>query len=531
MGLRQLLVEARWLAYAIVVSLLSGCAVPGRESTAPVGLDDGESGVAETDGTGAPPLPKNPDGTASPPQGGLAPVARPPPVIAAIISDNVVAFSFQSSTEPLSIRWEFGDGSMSADPAPVHTYYSAGTFTARLELHFTDGNVSAAIDVRINRVPFLPHVVVGVPDSGINPYHDVYSRPELTVHPCTYILDYPCEVPALELTLDAPDWQAAFEADLPLWQSIQPGDRYWIPGTNIIGAACYAPYFPRGDVLAENGLCIIDDSSMHGTGTTSSVLSENPEALLVFVEGNSPGVNMLLDGYFPIDVISYSWGAPAPILLWGVDIDGPLGPMYVAAAGNEGGFPASADAFKNQLGKIIVGAADGASRTEPGYSGWKTADFASEYCRPTAQTKSLSEMRPSYCGTSFSAPTFAGALSKVILDVRRASGYTGSIVDGMVDPVLGISKWAVRDALNRTASYAPDSPFANDPHDVPLFEPAPYYQWGWGYYARNDAGSTVTCLLQGVCPTKDDATRTYMDLLWTYRTCTSTFPADNPDCP
>ncbi len=360
----------------------------------------------------------------------------------------------------------------------------------------------------------IPHVIVGIPDSGINPYHEVYHRPNATEHPCTYIQDFPCDVEELPLSIGVHDtYQAAFEADKALFQSMQIGKWYWIPQTVFVGVMCEGTESAFSALDGEN-TCLIDDTSMHGTGTTSSVLSENPDALIVFKEGNS-ATEVLTDGRLPIDVISYSWGAAVPLILPGLSTR--YDPFFVAASGNEGAFPVAADATKAHVSVINVGAADGASRTEPGYSGWKTMDYVSEYCRPTAQTQSLDETRERYCGTSFSAPTFAGALSRVIYELRMQSGYLGSVVNGTVDPILNITKWDIRDAINATASFTPDSPFDADPHDVPLAEQAPFYQWGWGYYARNEVPATMACLLDGECPTRDAGTTAYMAALWEFR--------------
>lgn len=364
----------------------------------------------------------------------------------------------------------------------------------------------------------IPHVLVAVPDSGINPYHEIYYRPNLTVHPCTYIEDFPCEIPALPLSVGLYDtWADAYAADAALWESLEYLQWYWIPQTVFVAVMCEGTASAADDATTDVDLCLIDDSSMHGTGTTSSILTENPNALIAFKEGNS-GTGVFEDGYLPIDVLSYSWGAAVPLPTAGiVTVERDYAPFFVAASGNEGAFPVVVDGQKASQAVITVGAADAASRTEPGYSGWKTADFVSQYCRPTAQTKSVHAYRASYCGTSFAAPTFAGALSKVILELRRESGYTGSVAAGMVDPILGVSKWDVREALNLTATYAPAARFPAAPDLVPLVAAAPAYQWGWGYYDSTRVDVTLACIRVGDCPEKDAATGAFMSAVWIFR--------------
>lgn len=441
------------------------------------------------------------------------------PSIVVQVEANRARFAFEAPYEVDQVHWSFGDGANSTAPTPEHEYLSVGDFVVELRVGGKAGVGVNSTLVTILEVPFSPHVVVGVPDSGFNVYHDVYSRPEATVHPCKYVRGYPCDIPALHLSLDADSWEEAFAADKAIWQSVRPGDRYWIPGTNIIGAVCDTPYVGSTagstDPLADPDLCIIGDTSSHGTGTSSSVLSENPDALLIVVEGNSGGADYLTDGFYPVDVVNYSWGAAVPLfapVLLAQDFQ----PMFVAASGNEGAFPVVLDTQKAHTSVITVGAADGATRTEPGYSGFKTMDFVSEYCRPAAHSEEL-HGEDEYCGTSFASPTFAGALSRLVLEVRRASGYDGTVRNGMIDPVLGISKSAVREALNHTASYDPQSPFPAGSEGVPLLAAAPFYQWGWGYVARNEVPAALACLLQGDCPTKDAATVAYMEALWELR--------------
>ncbi len=459
------------------------------------------------------------DSSAAPhPASGYTPPPRgpvEPPVINVSIVENAASFSFTWGLTADQVFWDFGDGATSNETAPMHTYLDAGTFDVVLRVASNALTSEALVLVKVDRVPFQPHVIVAIGDSGINPYHETYYRPQLTAHPCTYVRDFPCNIPALPLSVGKHEsWEAAFAADRDLWSGLRLKQWYWIPQTVFVAVQCDGTMSLLTQAEGGNGICILDDTNMHGTGTTSSVLSENPDALLIFKESNA-NMDVFQDGTFPIDVISYSWGAAVPIPL----IGGSFGePFFVAASGNEGAFPVVLDGRKANPRVINVGAADGATRTEPGYSGWKTADFVSEYCRPTAQTRSISGVRESYCGTSFSAPTFAGALSRVILEVRQASGYNRGMDGDMVDPILGITRSDVRHALNASASYEPDSPFPAGSHLVPLATAAPYYQWGWGYMARNEVPAAVACLLEGECASRPADTVAFMEALWTYRT-------------
>lgn len=441
-----------------------------------------------------------------------------PPVLHVSLAENRLEASFTWDRSPDSILWDFGDGTTSADAAPTHRYLDTGTFDVLLTLGSGEQTSAARMPVTVESVPFQPHVVVGIGDSGFNVYHDVYSRPDLTAHPCTYIRDYPCNIPALRLSLDEPDYDKALQKDLPIWRSIQPGDRFWIPETNIIFATCQQPYSGSNagstDPTGAEDLCILDDSHMHGTGTSSSVLSENPDALLAIAEGNSGAIRDILEADIPVDVISHSWGSAVPLP---AVCSSPCTsePVLVVASGNEGAFPYVLDGDGQRRAVWSVGAADAGSRSEPGYSGWKTMDFVSEYCRPTAQTASTSGVRDRYCGTSFSAPTFAGAISRAIYELRLRSGFTGHVQDGVIDPVLGITETELRRAVNLTATYEPEDKWDDGDDLVPLL--VPWYQWGWGYYDSTRVQTTLDCLLRDVCPSRPAETELYMQTLWAAR--------------
>lgn len=361
---------------------------------------------------------------------------------------------------------------------------------------------------------YRPHVIVGVPDSGINPYHELYFRANLSMHPSAYIEDFPTDIPALNLTVDPTldlSWEERFEADQDLWQEIGPGDVFWIPQTVFVAVVCESGF----DSDAE--ICILDDSNMHGTGTTSSIITENPDALIAFKEGGS-SVEPIIEAGIPVDIFSVSWGyiAPIPVAVEGV-LSNSYSPIYVLAAGND---PRSIllDSWPGDTRAIAVGGAYSQDNTQESLAG-NQADVVSYFCRPTAQTQSLDEMRESYCGTSFATPTVAGALSKVVLAIREQSGYNGTIQDGMVDPVAGVSIADLRAALNRTASYDPEAQYENTgfPAAVPLNPAAPWVQWGWGFYDGLVANATVAHFLSEPAPEKPMEAQLYMEAVYEAR--------------
>jgi hypothetical protein len=172
------------------------------------------------------------------------------------------------------------------------------------------------------------HVVIAVVDTGINPYHVAYRRPEYAVHPSKYIEGFPADTPALGLNFGAADYvEARGGDDGPVWSQVSERKLYWIPGTNVVGAYSQSDYFDDTPLIAggpPGGLPhrpIIDDDG-HGTGTTSvaagaglsavtrAPFGSNPDALIVIVEGLGDEAVKWASEQPWIDFISGSYGDP-----------------------------------------------------------------------------------------------------------------------------------------------------------------------------------------------------------------------------
>lgn len=434
----------RWVVALVALAIMAGCTGPAALSTKPVHASDTPT----------------PTPTASPTPTTSTPLPPPPTSTAATVPPDPSASASPDPSEN------------APPPAPVFVPDASG---------------------------FEPHVIVAVPDTGINPYHSLYFRPDRTAHPCTYIRDFPCDIQALPLSVGMTDYATAFAQDAALWASVEQATWYWIPQTVFVAVYCQAPYVALTNTAPDPGKqCILDDSGDHGTGTTSSVIMENPDALLAFNEGLN-NIEPFIEKRIPVDVFSVSWGsaAPLPIIspLRPLFYDPQVAPVYVSSAGNEP-HPLLADFEKAHPQVIAVGGADAEDRAEQATSA-KQGDVVSYYCRPTAMTRSITELEPSNCGTSYSAPTVAGALSKVILAVRRHSGYTGGLQPGgMIDPIMGLTASGLRDAMNLTASYLPNAEYSNGAAGpVPVVQQAPWLQWSWGFYDGTVANATINHLL------------------------------------
>lgn len=359
---------------------------------------------------------------------------------------------------------------------------------------------------------------MAVPDSGINPYHALYYRPENTKAPCTYIPDFPCDIEKLQLSVGLP-YDQALAQDQAVWANVQPGKWYWIPQTVFVAVSC------DSDTTYRLGMCILNEPNQgdggHGTGTTSSVIMENPDALIAFREGG-PDTTPFRTAGLPIDIYSVSWGYADPVV--GLSIVLPLPGcvddirgLYIKSSGNEPGFSTLADCWAGHPDVISVGGAFAQGRTQYAASG-KDMDVVSYYCRPAAAVATQDGMKASFCGTSFAAPTVAGALSKVIYQIRVENGYTGSIQGDVLEPTSGLTVGNLRDALNRTASYNPTPRYTNSNLlGVPLNPAAPYTQWGWGFYDADVADATLAFLRGTDVPDKSADAKAYMAALYAER--------------
>lgn len=66
---------------------------------------------------------------------------------------DMTTFSFQSDTPPLSILWDFGDGTTSTLENPSHVYATTGTYTVSLTLDINGAPITYTQDVEIFDLP------------------------------------------------------------------------------------------------------------------------------------------------------------------------------------------------------------------------------------------------------------------------------------------------------------------------------------------------------------------------------------------
>lgn len=330
-----------------------------------------------------------------------------------------------------------------------------------------------------------PFTVIAVVDSGINPYHDDFSRPELTTHPSTYIEGFPRDVRALDLSLDVPSYPHAVEADARKWAAV---DHHvvWIPGTNIIAGV---------DGSGEEKAFLDEDG--HGTAVASiagGMIHGPPTSnvLIVALTGATEGVRWAARQPW-IDFITGSWTQidAEPVQSGAADATREAvarGKVVCFASGN---FAAPLWVFGEQgpSWNVHVGAASRSSRGEYYYSGWPNDVMG--FANVEAADHQSIDKEILFGGTSAATPNVCGLMAAGLASVR------GKLGDGIQGPHRGgmavgrHGKGAMRDgvltndelidAIQATAKPASQSGLnQSDPLVLPPAPGAPWIRGGYG---------------------------------------------------
>ena len=320
-----------------------------------------------------------------------------------------------------------------------------------------------------------PRVVVADVDSGINPYHERFRGSNVT----QAVLDEFGIGKDQIITLSAGDVKTAAAQD---FARVERGKPYWFKGTNVIGIS-----------FDPTGLPIMADArDEHGTGTASSVLDANPDAIVVMVEGTGDADAEEWAFTHPaVDIVTTSYGFPGSPPL-GFHINESYagvvkaGKMHFGASDNS---PALSpfDATSGPWWSIgVAGFHEGSGEGRETLSG-NVIDFVSDFTQTIPYCIDCRTGTRRVSGTSFATPRSAGTASKIILEARRASGHVGGprvvgdrtvLVDGDQD----VTTWDVRRALEEAASIPPMSAYKPgvDRGSLPVVEDAAYVQTGWG---------------------------------------------------
>jgi hypothetical protein len=333
-----------------------------------------------------------------------------------------------------------------------------------------------------------PRVVVAVVDSAVNPYHEFFhvgGSPYKNGRPSSVtpqvLKEFGIDKDHIIYLTRTGDFTADFAADKAQFEAIEAGEPYWFHGTNVIGIS----FLPKGQRLRPDG-----NANAHGVGTTSAVLTANPDAIVVSVDGINDDSEKWAFTHPAVDIVTTSYGPATGIptlnhLSYSYSGVVKNGKLHFGAATND----PSVAAFDETSGPWwSVGVAgfgeystegkELASGTFPDF----TADWTQElpYCRSCE--KGVEEVS----GTSFASPRSAGTLSRVLLEARRAGGHRGGIVTSgkgaplMVDGKFSFTNWEIRRALEEAAYYPDIGDYQPGGPSAPIIDAAPWLETGWG---------------------------------------------------
>lgn len=364
----------------------------------------------------------------------------------------------------------------------------------------------------IPSAPDRPRVVVAVIDSAINPYHEFYYQRPSTVTQ---------EVLA-ELGVDAShvvrltrtgDFAADRAADSGFWASVERGELYHFAGTNIVATSRAL------EGVDEPYLVPTAAKSAHGVGTSSAVLTANPDAIILFIEANSAlgsaESHAAAFQHPAVDIVTTSYGVSVALGLVPLpeyrafehSYEGVVGrgKLHFSSSGNGPGVSALRAGAGPWWSIGVSGIEEASSDGDTLLSG-NLSDFVSDFTQTLPYCTTCESGTASTSGTSFSTPRAAGLASAILLDARRSLGHQGGIRWVGSTPVMAtnvprgkgaaakcgtkrvcnsVSNWQLRRALEQ-AAWIPDSA-AYDPTQatgggigVPIAPVAPWLQTAWG---------------------------------------------------
>ena len=331
--------------------------------------------------------------------------------------------------------------------------------------------------------------VIAVVDTGINPYHDDFRRPDLTTHPSSYIDGFPKSAKALNLTFGLPTLMDSQKKDEKVWKGAKAEQLYWIPGTNIIGAVGPFDGMRNGPILPDGS---------HGTGTSSLAAGmihgpKSERVLLVHVKGFVDGLKWAARQPW-IDIVTNSWGPPAGVnpLLPGVADAAyeavEAGKVVCFASGNTT-TPTLHDESAGPSWIVIVGAASEVNRGEYYYTSYPNDILG--HAKKKAASDQLNDGEMSFGGTSAASPSACGLFARTLAEARarlgdRREGPHGGVLlvgpkhkEGPLDDGV-LTRVELEDAMQSTAQPASTMTGTSDPTALPALPLAAFIRGGYG---------------------------------------------------
>ena len=385
------------------------------------------------------------------------------------VENGAVIASAASADKPEVFEFPAGEGQRTIEIQLVPFLPVAASYTGDVELIVREPASPTDLSAG-GSVGGDTRVVVAVIDSGINPYHSYFragSRIYPDGAPSSVTTNVKAEFgigPECEITL-SDDYAA--DLDKGVWAAAAACDLVWFTGTNIIARAdnTARPYLPD------------DNEDTHGVGVTASVLTANPEAVVLFLEGTGDSSEIFAMNHPSVDMVTTSYGPVGSIPLpgnLGDSFKGTYhnGKLHFGACDNS---PALAQpdttcgpwwsigvaGFEENQDNEEFEASEGRQLISGSFPDF-VADFLQELPYCDVCTTGTQGVR----GTSFATPRSAGVASRILLEARRAIGHVGSIhirpgddrpimAQGVLNGApFGFTNWQLRRAME-LAAYVP----------------------------------------------------------------------------
>ncbi|MDQ4125309.1 MAG: S8/S53 family peptidase [Actinomycetota bacterium] len=366
-----------------------------------------------------------------------------------------------------------------------------------------------------------PFTVVAVVDTGINPYHEDFRRPELTAHPSTYIEGFPKSAPAVPITFGEAGLTASAQTDAAAWDEVEPNELVWLPGTNVVGAI--GPFdftnptgLGDGITAHESGHPVLDLESGHGTAVASVAGGaihgpDTEDTLLVAVKGNVAALEWAAKQPW-IDIVTLSWWNLRPGDLRAV-ADASRAAVasgkVVCVANMNYSAPMFWTASNGPSWNVYVGAASKQTRGEHYYTGYPNDVLG--LAGVMAATADANSGEQKAYGTSVAAPNVCGLHAKVLSEVRGALGDVrqgarpsavarGPRGDGYLSDGR-LTRAELEDAVASTATPAVTAISADD-RSIPAAPVVPWIRGGYGI-VDEDSARTAVRVITGRIPRPD----------------------------
>lgn len=278
-----------------------------------------------------------------------------------------------------------------------------------------------------------PPTVVAVPDTGVNPYHEVFQGgPTFADVP-----GFPDEARALELTRDAGSYEDSFAADEEAWNTLEEGELVWFPGTRLaaisFGAEVNGSFpeaGPLGDDVEDPPAPILDVDG-HGTLTSHAALAGSPNSVVLQIqvpddEDLAPAMRWIAEQGW-IDLVSVSWGTWSFEYVQGeARMDLPdayreaydAGKLIFNGAGNEP-VPHALNEHPGPPFVVAVGGSEEDTKGETEIAA-KLPDVVAPFTQERAEAGTLDGYTTA-SGTSLSTPLAVGSVAEALWLARDAS--------------------------------------------------------------------------------------------------------------